>query len=295
MAGLGIDGIDHLVIAVRDLERAREGYARLGFTLTPKGRHTALKSANHTIMFGCGDYLELMGFEEPHPVTAPFAALLERREGLTAVAFRSEDARDAQARLAASGIAATVPVDFGRPVALPEGEREARFTLTHLPAGTLPAGHGFVVQHHTRELVWRPEYEAHANGATGIAALAVAAEDVDATAARFAALLGSGVEHRGLARVVPGGSSAVLVAPPSLLRWAWTDDPLLAAAQAGEPLPFLAGVVLRVGHFDTAQRVLQTSKLPVIGNSAILRVRSPNAHGCMLAFGVEPDLTALVP
>ena len=32
-------GIDHLVIAVRDLDAARATYQRLGFTLTPEARH----------------------------------------------------------------------------------------------------------------------------------------------------------------------------------------------------------------------------------------------------------------
>jgi catechol 2,3-dioxygenase-like lactoylglutathione lyase family enzyme len=43
-------GIDHVVILARDLEHARQTYARLGFTLTPRGYHT-LGSQNHCIMF----------------------------------------------------------------------------------------------------------------------------------------------------------------------------------------------------------------------------------------------------
>jgi hypothetical protein len=34
-----LDGIDHLIIGVRDLEAARARYARLGFNTTPRGRH----------------------------------------------------------------------------------------------------------------------------------------------------------------------------------------------------------------------------------------------------------------
>src|SRR5438067_1608228 len=35
----GIAGIDHLIVGVRDLEQARLGWRRLGFTLSPRGRH----------------------------------------------------------------------------------------------------------------------------------------------------------------------------------------------------------------------------------------------------------------
>jgi len=38
------------VVLVRDLDRARDTYARLGFTLTPGGLRT-LGSQNHCIMF----------------------------------------------------------------------------------------------------------------------------------------------------------------------------------------------------------------------------------------------------
>ena len=47
-----VDGIDHLVLCVRDLERARDLYRRLGFTLTPPARHP----------FGTGN--SLVQFEE---------------------------------------------------------------------------------------------------------------------------------------------------------------------------------------------------------------------------------------
>jgi catechol 2,3-dioxygenase-like lactoylglutathione lyase family enzyme len=35
-----LDGIDHLIIGVRDLEAARARYARLGFNTTPRGAAT---------------------------------------------------------------------------------------------------------------------------------------------------------------------------------------------------------------------------------------------------------------
>src|SRR5215472_15480355 len=37
--GNAIAGIDHAIVGVRDLEGARTGWSRLGFTLAPRGRH----------------------------------------------------------------------------------------------------------------------------------------------------------------------------------------------------------------------------------------------------------------
>ena len=46
-------GIDHLVLAVRDLEKARTFYQRLGFTLTPRAQHP-WGTANHLAQLnGC--------------------------------------------------------------------------------------------------------------------------------------------------------------------------------------------------------------------------------------------------
>ena len=55
-----IAGIDHLVIAVRDLEAARMGWTRLGFTLSPRGKHLGRGTGNYCVMFP-HDYIELFG------------------------------------------------------------------------------------------------------------------------------------------------------------------------------------------------------------------------------------------
>src|SRR3546814_8233762 len=55
-----IRGIDHVLVGVRDLEAARETYARLGLTVSPRGRHIGWGTANYCIMFP-GDYIELLG------------------------------------------------------------------------------------------------------------------------------------------------------------------------------------------------------------------------------------------
>src|SRR5205807_510406 len=82
----GIAGLDHVIIAVRDLERARMGWTRLGFNLTPRGRHLGQGTANYCIMFG-RDYLELLGFVTRDDYAHRLEAFLARREGAMSVAF----------------------------------------------------------------------------------------------------------------------------------------------------------------------------------------------------------------
>ena len=110
-----IDGIDHGVFIVRDLDAAAAAaYARLGFTVTGLGRHTGLGTGNRLVMLG-DDYIELLGVLEPNEYNEPFRAHLERREGLWMLALSSPDATAAAARFRAAGIAADEPLHFTRP------------------------------------------------------------------------------------------------------------------------------------------------------------------------------------
>jgi len=177
-----ISGLDHAVILVRDLDRAHDTYRRLGFTLTPRGTHS-LGSQNHCIMFG-RDYLELMALPaSPPPAFQYFAEFLSRGEGVGALALATDDAEAAHAELTRAGVAADAPLALSRPV---ESLGEARFTLVQLAPAETPGFRTFVCQHHTRDIVWRPEYQQHALGAQALDAVAVAAPDPD----RYRALLG---------------------------------------------------------------------------------------------------------
>ena len=67
MALKNVIGIDHAVVMVKDLDQAAENYRRLGFTVSPRGTHSAhMGSGNYTIMFQ-EDYLNRLieiGYED---------------------------------------------------------------------------------------------------------------------------------------------------------------------------------------------------------------------------------------
>src|SRR5438309_2849542 len=81
-----IAGIDHVIVGVRDLDRARAGWSRLGFTLSPLGRHIGQGTGNYCIMFG-SDYIELLGIVDRSDFVQNLDAFLATREGLMAMAF----------------------------------------------------------------------------------------------------------------------------------------------------------------------------------------------------------------
>jgi catechol 2,3-dioxygenase-like lactoylglutathione lyase family enzyme len=85
-------GIDHAVVMVKDLDKAAENYKRLGFTVSPRGTHSAhMGSGNYTIMFD-PDYMELLGVLTPTEHNAPARANLEKNgEGIERIAFTAVD------------------------------------------------------------------------------------------------------------------------------------------------------------------------------------------------------------
>ena len=58
-----INGLDHVLVGVRDLDAARAGFARLGLNSSPRGRHIGWGTANYCIMLE-EDYIEILGIVE---------------------------------------------------------------------------------------------------------------------------------------------------------------------------------------------------------------------------------------
>lgn len=269
-------GIDHAVILVRDLERAREAYARMGFTLTPRGTHT-LGSQNHCIMFA-RDYLELLAVPRPHPALQYFSDFLAQGEGLGALALATDDAGGLHAEFAADGIAADAPLDFSRPV----GELgEARFRIVKLPRDASPGCLMFACQHFTRGVVWRPEYVRHAVGATQIAALAVVAEDTAGAASRYARLLAASPQAIDEGLLVPSGSAPIAFASRANL-----GHRLQGVGLPQRPRPLVAALFIRVADRAQAARVLRRNGLtPVALRDGSFAVNAEDAHGVAVVFG----------
>lgn len=180
------DGFDHAIVGVADLEAARLAWQRLGFTTCPRGKHIGWGTANYCIMFE-DDYLELLGIVDASQFTNNLDQFLARQgEGLLGMAFASSDLDALAAQVGGQ------PQDLKRLLELPEGTVTPRFKLLHPPAGTLPGLSGFFCHHLTPQLMRRPQWLIHANGARAIASMAVAVKDVAAAHETYGRVLGTG-------------------------------------------------------------------------------------------------------
>lgn len=168
----GIAGIDHVLVGVRALEQARADWVRLGFTPTPRGRHIGQSTANYCIMFAA-DYLELLGSIADDDPAPHLAAFLERREGPMAAAFALADTPEAVCgQLSALALHPALPRPLARRIELPEDRpgrpTTPRFSLIALPPEETPGLDCFLCGHLTPELMRRPEWLVHANGAVAV-------------------------------------------------------------------------------------------------------------------------------
>jgi catechol 2,3-dioxygenase-like lactoylglutathione lyase family enzyme len=274
-----IKGIDHVVIAVRDLDSTRDTYGRMGFTVTPRGHHT-LGSQNHCVMFG-QDYFELLMVPQRLPGREYYYDFARIGDGLAAVALKTDNARGAFGELTAAALAPSDPVDFSRPVQLAEGAKTASFRITQLGLEQTPGGQVFLCQHFTRDVVWRPEYQTHANTATGLAAVAILSADTGATAAAYERLFDVKAKAISEGLLIETGDTPIAV----------VSEPALAKRLPGiwisaRHQPCMAALFVRVADRDAAERSLRAGGLePRRMPDGSVAVGAAEAHGVALVFG----------
>jgi hypothetical protein len=241
--------LDHLVIDASDrLDAAEQRFRALGFTLTPRGHHT-LGSSNHLAMFAT-DYLELLGFGAGGTARAELQAF---PVGLNGLVFKTADAEAVHAHAAAAGLPVLPAQAFSRPVTLEGATGDARFRTTRLDPEQVAMGRVYFCEHLTPELVWRPEWQTHPNGARAIARVVVATPAPERTAELFRRLFGPGAAEPHNGRIIVGaGAARIELAPPDAVAAEFRA----AAAEPAGRSEYLAAIGFRVGALDAAAKAV---------------------------------------
>lgn len=283
-------GIDHLVLAVRDLDKARAFYDALGFTTTPRALHP-WGTANHLVQLN-GCFLEILGVADaariaPHkPGEFSFGAhnrdFLARREGMSMLVLQSHDARRDQAEFAAAGLATYAPFDFGRDAKLPDGSTaRVAFSLAFVTDPRMPESAFFTCQQHAPKYFWKRDYQVHANGARTVAEVVMAAPDPPALADFFAKLQGNDSVRAGsgaLGIATARGRLAVLTPSAFAARF--------GAPPAGPAEPHFAA--FRIAGVDIAAQAARLSAAGIPHRAAGGAVQVPAAA----ALGVAIEFAA---
>jgi hypothetical protein len=179
--------LDHLVINTHfEMNAAHDIFEQLGFTLTPRGRHS-LGSINHLMVFE-NDYLELIGLpSDGGPLRKD---VLESPVGIDGLVFQTSDAARTHQVLQANGLAVQPVQAFSRPVELGGIVSEARFETVRFEPGQFNAGRLYYCKHFTPELVWRKEWQAHSNGVHTLAGLLIVCASPQQEATHYVAAAG---------------------------------------------------------------------------------------------------------
>jgi hypothetical protein len=280
MALKNVIGIDHAVVMVRDLDRAAENWKRLGFTVSPRGTHSAhMGTGNYTIMLD-PDYIELLGVLAATEHNAPARAFIERREGIERVAFTAVDSAEGAEEIRARGYVPIGPTDFERPVTMPDGAvSAAKFRTFQWPVAEAPGGMRiFACQHKTRETVWIPALMTHANGAKRLRKVLLVAPEPIKEAAQLSRMIDreTKTEADGAIAVPSGVDRADFVfSTKEQLSKRFPDVPLTGLPDRGA-----AGLVI-AADLGAAENVLKSVGVRSGGGICV----PPNAaNGTLLAF-----------
>ncbi len=282
MALKNVIGIDHAVVVAADLDKAAAAWKALGFTISPRGTHSAkMGSGNYTIMLD-PDYIELLGVLTATEHNAPTRDFLARRgEGIERVAFTATDSAAGAEEIRARGYVPVGPVDFERPVMMPDGSQSAaKFRVFQWPVAEAPGGvRIFACQHKTRETVWIPALMTHANGASRLRQVLIATPEPADDAAQLSALIDRDLR--------PDGDGAIVV-PSGADR---ADFVFLTSEQIGRRYPGVsltglperggAGLVLASVDLAVTEKTLGAVG---IRSGASICVAPSHATGTLLAF-----------
>lgn len=281
-----ITGIDHALVGVADLEAARDSYARLGFTVTPRGRHIGWGTGNYTVMFE-NDYLELIGVVDPTQPIHNLEEFLKTGSGLLNVALATADADGTVQWLRSHSANATEPQDLQRLLDVGDQEETLRFRNVFLPPELTPGLNTFACQHLTPEKVRRTAWLSHPNGARGISEVTVVMESIAGVGEAYAKLFGvdavSGDERKGSITVDTGNDELWFVTPK-----AFPERHYDKIFNERLPLPRLAALTLSVADPQVTALYLAGQQVAFERDSSdAVIVSSEEACGVFLVFASD--------
>ena len=251
-------GLDHIIIGVADLEASAALWRRLGFTVTPRGRHIGWGTANYCVMFP-DDYVELLGILDPEQYVYGLDRFLEDKgEGLLGLALATQEPEAVYRALEGIGEAGDPPKDLARLLELPEGTVTPRFHLVYPRDPDAFGFSTFFCKHLTPDLVRRADWLTHPNGATGLHEIALRVPDPGRLASSYEAVFGPGT-------VAEVDAGIRVSAGSTVLRFAAGTPAVEHLTIAVGDLSAMAGWLNRVGLGAVSEDNATRSDQPISG------------------------------
>ena len=178
-------GLDHIVHAVSDLDAAADFYRRAGFKVGAHNKHP-WGTHNHVVQFP-NFFIEVLTVAEPEKLgddglSQRFGIAgreaIERGDGFAMLVLESTDSEADVADFARSGIGISQELPFSRQAALPDGTpTTVGFSLVFAKDAQSPHTTFFTCRQHNPAAFWKPDYQRHPNGASGVLGAVLVADN----------------------------------------------------------------------------------------------------------------------
>ena len=282
-------GLDHVIHAVRDLDAAGEFYTRLGYTVGARNRHP-WGTHNRIVQFP-GFFLEILTVAEPEKLpplsdnTNLFAALnrdflVTVGEGFTGLVLEGHDPAGEHAALAAAGFGGIPLFHFSRKGKRPDGsDTEVGFDIAFARYPASPHAAFFTCKQTHPQNFWSPDMQRHANGARGVAAVVLVAENPTDHHIFLQTLAGvRDVQATSRGITIPTERGSILALDPRSFRDTFgVDGPRDEGLRLG-------ALVFSVGNLDATRALIERNGIKAKDQHDKLVVSGDAAHGAVIAF-----------
>lgn len=192
-------GIDHPVVAIRDFDKVREQFRRLGFSPNPVGYHPW--GTKLSLLMFKDNFIELIAVDDESKFGTNSVGgfcygrnvgkFVDRVEGLGLVALHSKDARVDYQTLLDRGLKGQGQIDFRREMKKPDGTPDVAVVSLGLFLNDEQRDvSNFICQQHRPELVWVPAWQEHRNGVGAVTAVTYLAHRPAELRGRYTAFFG---------------------------------------------------------------------------------------------------------
>ena len=284
----GINNINHVGMAVRDLALTAARYEAMGFQLTPYSPHSAawkpgdavqpLGSGNRCVMFE-NTYLEILASEDAKRPAARITNFLKHHQGAHIICFDCGDCDVVDRRVRGLGIATSGVIPLQRDIDTPEGVRTAKFLRTQFDPKDSPEGYIQAARHLTPEYIYQPRYTQHANGCCQLAETILVADDLAAFTQKYRRYIGTEPVQQGKAvhfRLALGTTLTII---------GLHDAPELLPGTLLPPIPGIAAVTFRTPALAALKDRLTSRGFTVVAADDRILVPAEEACGVAMLFG----------
>lgn len=284
-------GIDHLVLCGTDLSALASAYGRLGFTLTPKAQHP-FGTGNQLAQLD-GDFLELLSVTQPQNISKASAGQLSfgaytqdflktHGDGFSMIALKSRGWQTDRAHFESKGLDLYAPFEFSRLAKQPDGDEVmVGFKLTFATHPKMPWIVFFTCDHqHEPQYFYKPQFQSHANTATGISEVMITAPDPAANSAFFEGLFDDGsVTSYGDSLSVSAGAAVI-----SVCRQTELSERFLGATSGVPADARLMGYGITVRDIEAAENSVKAGGLTYQRRGKSLWLSGPETGGVIIEF-----------